>query len=193
MWLSRRVMMVPGTQGPRAELSLSVCPDTDVGPYGRGGPTENGTLSFGSELREERERRGVGLSAIAERTKVSERYLRALEDDAYDQLPGGIFNKGIVRGYCQQLDLDENEWLARFAESFESTEGEPDWNSFAENVRRNRQLAGASKRRWWGVVVMVLALIALGWVAWHYVIRARIARPKVDVPAVGIDIKSFQS
>ncbi|HEY5331794.1 MAG TPA: helix-turn-helix domain-containing protein [Acidobacteriaceae bacterium] len=143
-------------------------------------------MSFGSELREERERRGVGLSAIAERTKVSERYLHALEDDAHDQLPGGIFNKGIVRGYCQQLDMDEDEWLGRFAASVESAGGEPDWNSFAENVKRNRELAGASRRRWWGVALMVLALVALGWVAWHYVVKPRMAVPKTDFPDVGM-------
>ena len=132
-------------------------------------------MSFGSDLREERERRGVGLAAIAARTKVSERYLRALEADEHDQLPGGIFNKGMVRGYCQQLGLDEDEWLARFGTSFESAGGEPDWNTFAENVKRNREMAGASRRRWWGVALMVLALIALGWVAWHYVLKARFA------------------
>jgi cytoskeleton protein RodZ len=131
-------------------------------------------VSFGTELRDERERRGVGLSAIAERTKVAERYLRALEEDAHDQLPGGIFNKGIVRGYCQQLELNEDEWLQRFAESFETVAGEPDWNTFAENVRRNRELTGASRRRWWGVAVMVAALVALGWVAWHYVVKPRV-------------------
>jgi cytoskeleton protein RodZ len=142
-------------------------------------------LSFGSELREERERRGVDLLAIAERTKVSERYLRALEADQHDQLPGGIFNKGIVRGYCQQLDLNEEEWLQRFTVSFEAEGGEPDWNSFAENVKRNRQIEGASRRRWWGVVLMALAVIALGWVAWHYVLKARFAAPKTETPAVG--------
>jgi cytoskeleton protein RodZ len=129
------------------------------------------SVSFGSDLREERERRGVGLSAIAERTKVSERYLRALESDQHDQLPGGIFNKGMVRGYCQQLELDERDWLSRFAASIESAGGEPDWNSFAENVRRNRQLAGASRRRWWGVALMLVALVVLGWCAWHFVLK----------------------
>jgi cytoskeleton protein RodZ len=130
-------------------------------------------VSFGTELRDERERQGVGLSAIAERTKVSERYLRALEEDAHDQLPGGIFNKGIVRGYCQQLELDEEEWLQRFADSF-------------ENVRRNRELAGASRRRWWGVALMVVALAALGWVAWHYVVKPRMA-PTLRTPGAATD------
>jgi cytoskeleton protein RodZ len=143
-------------------------------------------LSFGSDLKEERERRGVGLSAIAERTKVSERHLRALEEDAHDQLPGGIFNKGIVRGYCQHLDLDETEWLGRYAASVETAGGEPDWNSFAENVKRNRQIAGAARKRWWGVAGMVLLLVALGWVLWQFVVKPRIEPSRPAVPAAVI-------
>lgn len=164
---------------------MSVRPGPNVGCLRTQRPTENANVSFGTELKEERERRGVDLSTIAEKTKVSVRYLRALEEDAHDQLPGGIFNKGIVRGYCQQLSLDENEWLERFAVTFEAHGDEPDWNTFADNVRRNRELAGASRRRWLGVALMALALLALGWVAWHYVIKARLAAPKSDAPAVG--------
>ena len=146
-------------------------------------------LSFGTDLKEERERRGVDLSAIAERTKVSERHLRALEEDAHDQLPGGIFNKGIVRGYCQQLNLDETEWLERYAASVETAGGEPDWNSFAENVKRNRQIAGASRRRWWGVVGMVILLAALGWALWHYVVKPRLEPARPAVPAAGMSVR----
>ncbi|MDQ2925520.1 MAG: helix-turn-helix domain-containing protein [Acidobacteriota bacterium] len=130
-------------------------------------------MSFGTELREERERRGVDLAAISERTKVSERYLRALEADEHVQLPGGIFNKGMVRGYCRQLELDEQEWLGRYAASVETLGGEPDWDSFGENVKRSRQVAGAPRRRWWGVAAMLLALAALAWAAWHFVVKGR--------------------
>jgi cytoskeleton protein RodZ len=136
-------------------------------------------VSFGTQLREERERRGVDLTTIADQTKVAVRYLRALEDDAHDQLPGGIFNKGIVRGYCQQLSLDEGEWLERFQVSFGTEIGsaEPDWNTFAENVRLNREKTGASRARWWGVVLMLAAVLALGWVAWRFVVKDRIGVP----------------
>jgi cytoskeletal protein RodZ len=131
-------------------------------------------VSFGTDLREERARRGIDLSAIAERTKVSERYLRALEADEYDQLPGGIFNKGMVRGYCQALELDEEQWLERFSSTVEPPAGEPDWNSFAENVKRNRASVGASRRRWWGIVLMLLVLAALAWVLWKFVVKPRL-------------------
>src|SRR5208282_5040492 len=35
--------------------------------------------------------------------------LRAIEDEHFDQLPGGVFNKGFVRAYARQVGLDEEE------------------------------------------------------------------------------------
>src|SRR5258708_21448529 len=47
--------------------------------------------------------------------------LRALEEEHFDQLPGGVFNKGFVRGYARQAGLDEAEaitdYLAALRES----------------------------------------------------------------------------
>src|ERR1700709_1266948 len=115
-------------------------------------------VSFGRELQLERQRRHITLESIAEGTKVPTRHLRALEQEEYGQLPGGVFNKGIVRSYCKHLGLDEQEWLQKFPSAVpESTE--PDWASFAENVRRNRANRNAETRmRWFGVLAMLLML-----------------------------------
>ena len=71
--------------------------------------------SFGENLRRERELRGVTLAELAEVTKVSLRYLTALEQDQFDQLPGGIFNRGFVRAIARYLGLDEREWVGAYA------------------------------------------------------------------------------
>jgi len=113
------------------------------------------------------------LESIAEGTKVPTRHLRALEQEDYEQLPGGVFNKGIVRSYCRHLGLDEQEWLQRFP-NVAQEEPEPDWASFAENVRRSRDRRNAqTRRRWFGVLVMLLLLGALGWAAWKYVLQPK--------------------
>jgi cytoskeletal protein RodZ len=124
-------------------------------------------------LQLERQRRQITLEDIAEGTKVPTRHLRALEQEDYAQLPGGVFNKGIVRSYCRHLGLDEQEWLERFPAADAATE--PDWASFAENVRRNRQFARArTRRRWFGVLAMLLLLGTLGWAVWHFVVQPRV-------------------
>jgi cytoskeletal protein RodZ len=131
-------------------------------------------VSFGRELQLERQRRKITLEAIAEGTKVPTRHLRALEQEEFEQLPGGVFNKGIVRSYCQHIGLDEQEWLDKFP-SVLLERPEPDWASFAENVRRNRANHRAQTRlRWFGVLAMLLILGGLGWAAWKYVLQPRV-------------------
>jgi cytoskeletal protein RodZ len=70
--------------------------------------------AFGEKLRKQREQRGLDLEAISKTTKISTRMLRALEDEHFDQLPGGIFNKGFVRAYARQVGLDEEEAVADY-------------------------------------------------------------------------------
>jgi cytoskeletal protein RodZ len=77
--------------------------------------------TFGEKLRKQREQRGLALDAISNTTKISTRMLRALEEEHFDQLPGGVFNKGFVRAYARQVGLDEEEavtdYLAALRES----------------------------------------------------------------------------
>ncbi len=77
--------------------------------------------AFGEKLRRQREQRGVELEAISKTTKISVRMLRALEEEHFDQLPGGVFNKGFVRAYARHVGLDEEEavsdYLAALRES----------------------------------------------------------------------------
>ena len=132
-------------------------------------------MPFGKELQLEREKRGMSLEAVADETKVSTRFLRALEVDDYGSLPGGVFQRGIVRSYCQSLGLDEQEWLTRFTSSAQASCGELDWAAFAENVKRTRVATRSAMRpRWWGVMLMLLGLLALTWAAWRFVVKPKV-------------------
>lgn len=70
--------------------------------------------SFGELLRRERELRGVDLRDVAEATKISIRFLQALESDRVDILPGGIFPRAFVRQYASHLGLDPERMVAEF-------------------------------------------------------------------------------
>ncbi len=69
---------------------------------------------FGEKLRKRREQRGLELEAISNTTKISIRMLRALEEEHFQQLPGGVFNRGFVRAYARQVGLDEEEAIADY-------------------------------------------------------------------------------
>ena len=70
--------------------------------------------SFGETLRRERELRGVSLREIADATKISVRFLQALEQDRLEILPGGVFRRAFVKQYARHLGLDAERLVAEF-------------------------------------------------------------------------------
>jgi len=73
------------------------------------------TAPFGEHLKREREMRGVSLEEISAATRISTRFLEALENDHWDQLPGGVFNRGFIRSVARFLGLDEDNLVAEYA------------------------------------------------------------------------------
>jgi len=78
---------------------------------------ETGLPSFGQKLKQEREKRNITLEQISVSTKIGIRMLQALEEDKFNQLPGGIFNKGFVRAYSRFLGLDEDQTIADYVQA----------------------------------------------------------------------------
>jgi cytoskeleton protein RodZ len=70
--------------------------------------------SFGENLQREREMRGVTLQEISAATKISVRFLQALEAEEFTKLPGGIFTRSFIRAYAKYLGLDEDRLLAEY-------------------------------------------------------------------------------
>jgi len=71
---------------------------------------------FGAKFRKVRESRELSLDDISNVTKISARMLQAIEEEDFDKLPGGVFNKGFIRAYAKHLGLNSddavNEYLA---------------------------------------------------------------------------------
>jgi cytoskeletal protein RodZ len=70
---------------------------------------------FGEHLKREREMRGVSLEEISAATRIGTRFLQAIENDQWDQLPGGVFNRGFIRSIARFLGLDEDSLVAEYA------------------------------------------------------------------------------
>jgi cytoskeletal protein RodZ len=78
--------------------------------------------NFGEALKRERELREITLREISEATKINLRYLDALEHNEFDDLPGGVFNRGFVRAYAQYIGADPDALVnAYLLESQEQT------------------------------------------------------------------------
>jgi cytoskeleton protein RodZ len=61
---------------------------------------------IGKTLREAREAKGLTLIQVSDATRISKAYLQAVEEDAYQKIPGEVFVKGVLRGYGNFLGLD---------------------------------------------------------------------------------------
>jgi len=61
-----------------------------------------------------REKRGLSLQQIAEATKISLGYLRAIEESRFDCLPGGIYDLNYLRQYARAIQFDEEELVRHY-------------------------------------------------------------------------------
>jgi len=112
--------------------------------------------AFGDRLRREREMRGITLNEITESTKISRRHLEALESEHFEQLPGGVFNKGFVRAYARFLGIDEDQAVADYSAASNEQPEPEDKFPLEIHEEPNREL---NPRR--SKVPLVFALAAL--------------------------------
>jgi cytoskeleton protein RodZ len=120
--------------------------------------------SFGENLRREREMRGVTLQEISAATKISVRFLQALENEDFEQLPGGIFTRGFIRAYAKYLGLDEEPTLAEY---LQVVPAKTDLDLARLAVTRPGEKRGGPQGP---VVVLILAvvLVAGGYALYRY-------------------------
>ncbi|HLW87943.1 MAG TPA: RodZ domain-containing protein [Terriglobales bacterium] len=133
--------------------------------------------SFGVRLKQEREQRGITLDEISSTTKIGTRMLQALEEDHFDQLPGGIFNKGFIRAYARCLGLDEEQAIADYlvASGNVPPEKEKDKKSDGVSSASSFDLQAEADSREpslpWGTFAILLLLAALGFAIWGFYSR----------------------
>src|SRR5215470_10347904 len=111
---------------------------------------------FGSKLRAARERRGVSLRQIADRTKISVAVLDALERNDNSRLPGGIFSRAFVRSYAVEVGLDPDaaveEYIAQFPQDGHVTNTRAEQDEANERFESDRRMASSVL---WIVVVSI--------------------------------------
>jgi cytoskeletal protein RodZ len=133
-------------------------------------PMEPETTSFGDWLKRQREMREISLRDIADRTKISMRYLEAMEDNRFDLLPAPIFAKGFLREYARYVGLSPDEVVNHYLAVQQQQSPEE------EGVKKDQTLVNRPHRvkpvRSWTyglfLALSVLALVAVvSLLAWY--------------------------
>ena len=128
---------------------------------------------FGPRLKQQREKRGITLEQISKSTKIGTRFLEALEEDQFERLPGGIFNKGFVRAYARCVGLDEEQtitdYLAATGVSQPSAAALDEPPVLQPPPQPKRERAASLP---WGIFATILLITAFGFAIWGFVFRA---------------------
>jgi hypothetical protein len=120
---------------------------------------------IGSTLREARMRARIDITEVEESTKIRAKYLRALENEEWNLLPGSTFIKSFLREYADYLGLDSRALVEDYKLRYERP-SEQELMPISPSLGRDRRGGGGGRGvppRWTvaGVLVLVL-VVALG-------------------------------
>ena len=143
----------------------------------------NGT--FGEHLKREREMRGVSLDEISAATRIATRFLQAIENEQWDQLPGGVFNRGFVRAVAHYLGLDEEDIVAEYASAVGDRPSVPVWTGSPPAVAPDQPWLA-----WILAAVVALTLVTGGWFAVRRIFAWRASRRAAQTAAASAAVGS---
>jgi cytoskeleton protein RodZ len=123
-------------------------------------------FALGASLEEARRRQGLDLEQVEKATYIGRRYLRALEEERFELLPGDAYAKGFLRTYAEFLGLDAQRYLDEL--STRLAERAPEPALVTQPLRLRRRWAPLAWLRPWPVLVGVVFAAVLGVLAWQY-------------------------
>jgi len=141
-------------------------------PITQDSPLSSAGLSLGARLRQERERRKITLEQISQSTKIGTRFLQALEEDQFDRLPGGIFNKGFVRAYARSIGVDEEQAIADYLAATGANQPKPEEADQPPIIVPAEPPKHRTAGLPWGTLALLLLLTAFGFAIWGFYSRA---------------------
>jgi cytoskeleton protein RodZ len=113
-------------------------------------------FEIGNSLREARLRQGLDFPEIEQATKIRPKYLRALEDEQFDILPGQTYVKGFLRSYAEYLGLDGQLYVDEYNSRYVHVDEETPLRA-----RSTSSLSRAGPRFETSVVLLALAAIGV--------------------------------
>ncbi len=97
-----------------------------------------GALTAGDILQQERQRLGLNEKEIADQLHITKHYVKALESNSYEKLPGAVFAKGYLKSYALLLGLDVEDLLSRYDELTHQQKADSEEESRLLRVRKKK-------------------------------------------------------
>ena len=126
------------------------------------------TKTIGEILRDEREKHRLSIEKLAKKTRIKEKYLRALEDNQFDQLPAATFVRGYIKIYSQLFGFDHQPLVALLRRDFkESVKGRLVPREFIKPILKKRQNWGPATFVVLGLALTFITLISYAGFQWY--------------------------
>jgi cytoskeletal protein RodZ len=118
---------------------------------------------IGSTLREARMRERIDISEVEARTKIRAKYLRAIENEEWDLLPGPVYAKSFLRTYGDFLGLDSRMLIDEFKRRYESPNDHEirPATTIARERERERRRQRPRLPSWAPIAVVVVVLVGV--------------------------------
>ncbi len=117
-------------------------------------------MAIGDVLKRTRTRRKVDIHTVEQQTKIRTKYLRALENEEWDVLPGPAYAKGFLRTYAQFLGLDGDALVDEYRRTVEAALHADHAYGFTEPLLERRRRPGQEPRRNWAVWLWAVGALA---------------------------------
>ena len=128
-------------------------------------------LPIGEVLKRSRNRLKLDIGTVERDTKVRAKYLRALENEEWDVLPGPTYVRGFLRTYATYLGLDADALVDEYRRTIEHSPASEQPYLFSEPLLERRRRPAQPQRRAWGQVLGVIGILAVAVLAVIAVVR----------------------
>lgn len=161
-------------------------------------PSSNEQQSnVGKKLRAAREAKGYTLDDLQQITKIQKRYLIAIEDDKFDQLPGDFYVRAFVKQYANTVGLDGDDLLKQYDDELPQTKT----HEYSEHItqavetrtshhKAAEQMEAARRKYLPTIIIAVIVVLILGVIWITAIVRHQENSTKIDRSSVSVSGES---
>lgn len=153
--------------------------------------------NVGQKLRAAREAKGYTLDDLQQITKIQKRYLIAIEDDKFDQLPGDFYVRAFVKQYANTVGLDGDDLLKQYDDQLPQTKTHEYSEHISQAVETRtshhkaaEQMEAARRKYLPTIIIAVIVVLILGVIWVMAIVRHQENSTKIDRSSVSVSGES---
>ncbi|CUS26571.1 transcription regulation protein [Paucilactobacillus oligofermentans DSM 15707 = LMG 22743] len=150
---------------------------------------------IGRKLRDARVAKGLTLDDLQQTTKIQKRYLIAIEDEKFDELPGDFYVRAFIKQYAEKVGLDGENLLQEFNEQLPDVHTAEYEEKITENQptrsSKTKTASGLDNlRQYIPTVIVVVIVVAILGAIWLTAIHSRSSEKSTNADSSSVSVSS---